>query len=67
MSATDTIESINTRKDWVNLGDNPVSKGLEKGIVWLRIRLLNVAEQSERRVLQFGNAHADSMTVWVID
>ncbi len=66
-SSSYTIEDIDTHPGWSALGEHPVSKGLEEGVVWLRFYAVNTAAVPQERVLQFGNAHADRLTVWIRD
>jgi hypothetical protein len=60
------LDDIRASSEWVDIGNQPYSKGLEEGVAWLRFRVENPTDESIERVIQVNHGLADQATAWLI-
>ena len=61
------FEAIEGSSDWTAVGPRPYVKGLDRGVVWFRMRIRNPSSKPVDRLLQISSGLVDEMTVWVTD
>ena len=66
-SSSMNIEEVKQSQDWEAVGDQPYTKGLEEGAVWLHFRLQNPTDAPIRRAIHIPHGLADTATAWIED